>query len=64
MRNTRKDKGNKELRNKFLIVNNRKKYATLSKMGKDMMAKRILTAMGSPMTVENITNIKRKLNGK
>lgn len=58
----RKDKGSPELRNKFLIVNNRKKFATLSEMGRKMMVRRLLEKM--ELSEDNFNKIYNDLKEK
>lgn len=64
MRRTRKDKGSVELRNKFLIVNNTKKYKTLSSMGKNMLIKRLLEQMGEEYNEKNKKRLQQSLTYK
>lgn len=52
-RKERKDAGTVELRNKFLIYNNRKNWNTLSELGRSMLVTRILNEMGLDNTEEN-----------
>ena len=60
----RKDKGTPELRNKFLIVNNRKKFRTLSSMGQNMLIRRLLEQMGLENNEQNIKRLKNGLTEK
>ena len=52
-RKERKDAGTVELRNKFLIYNNRKNWKSLSEQGRNLLVTRILKEMELEDTEEN-----------